>query len=73
MELINYRRDGTPFWNRLNLYPVGGSPGRPKFYVGNQARITAPSTPMQAVTPRASLPLSLLRRDEDLDAALCPG
>ena len=56
VELINYRRDGTPFWNRLNLYPVGGSPGRPKFYVGNQTRITDPSMPMQAGTPQGEPP-----------------
>ncbi|MFY8150214.1 MAG: PAS domain-containing protein [Prochlorococcaceae cyanobacterium] len=40
-EILNYRRDGTPFWNRLTLYPVGGTPGRPDFYVGNQVDVTA--------------------------------
>jgi hypothetical protein len=33
--------DGTTFWNRLTLYPVGGVPGRPDFYVGNQVDVTA--------------------------------
>ncbi len=40
-ELVNYRMDGTRFWNRLTLYPVGGSPGKPDFYVGNQMDVTA--------------------------------
>ena len=40
-ELINYRLDGTRFWNRLTLYPIGGSSGKPDFYVGNQVDITA--------------------------------
>ena len=39
-ELINYRLDGTRFWNRLTLYPIGGSDGQPDFYVGNQVDIT---------------------------------
>ena len=40
-ELVNYRMDGTRFWNRLTLYPVGGCAGRPDFYVGNQMDVTA--------------------------------
>jgi PAS domain S-box-containing protein len=41
-ELINYRQDGTAFWNRLTLYPVGGgSSGRPDFYVANQVDVTS--------------------------------
>ncbi|WP_411870836.1 DUF3365 domain-containing protein [Vulcanococcus limneticus] len=40
-ELVNYRMDGTRFWNRLTLYPVGGSTGKPDFYVGNQMDVTA--------------------------------
>jgi len=40
-ELLNYRADGTPFWNRLILYPVGGLPQQPDFYVGNQLDVTA--------------------------------
>lgn len=39
-ELINYRHDGTQFWNRLTLSPVGGTPGHPDFYVANQVDIT---------------------------------
>lgn len=39
-ELINYRHDGSRFWNRLTLSPVGGVPGRPDFYVANQIDVT---------------------------------
>lgn len=39
-ELINYRHDGSRFWNRLTLSPVGGSSGRPDFFVANQVDIT---------------------------------
>jgi PAS domain S-box-containing protein len=39
-ELINYRNDGSRFWNRLTLSPVGGSSGKPDFFVANQVDIT---------------------------------
>ena len=39
-ELVNYRLDGERFWNRLTIYPFGGKPGKPDFYVGNQVDIT---------------------------------
>jgi len=42
-EIINYRLDGSRFWNRLTLYPVGraGSTGsKPDFYVANQIDIS---------------------------------
>lgn len=40
-ELLNYRADGRSFWNRLTLFPVGGTPGRPNHFVGYQIDITA--------------------------------
>ena len=39
-ELLNYRLNGERFWNRLTIYPFGGKPGKPDFYVGNQVDIT---------------------------------
>jgi PAS domain S-box-containing protein len=39
-ELVNYRLNGERFWNRLTIYPFGGKPGKPDFYVGNQVDIT---------------------------------
>jgi PAS domain S-box-containing protein len=41
VELLNYRRDGSGFWNRLTIFPVGGTPGAPDFYVGYQIDVTA--------------------------------
>lgn len=40
-ELLNYRENATTFWNRLTIFPVGGSPGKPDFYVGYQVDVTA--------------------------------
>lgn len=39
-ELINYRHDGSRFWNRLTLSPVVVSGGKPDFFVANQVDIT---------------------------------
>ncbi|MEB3199542.1 MAG: DUF3365 domain-containing protein [Synechococcaceae cyanobacterium] len=39
-ELINYRHDGTRFWNQLTLSPVVGNGSKPDFYVANQVDVT---------------------------------
>ena len=40
VELLNYRRDGTPFWNRLSITPVRDDSGKLIHYVGVQSDIT---------------------------------
>jgi PAS domain S-box-containing protein len=62
-ELINYRQDGTRFWNRLTLYPIGGTPGKPDFFVANQVDITS-------IKHQAGIPIADLNRlQSDLDSA----
>ena len=40
-ELINYRQDGSTFWNRLTLYPIYlGETNTPEYYVANQVDVT---------------------------------
>jgi PAS domain S-box-containing protein len=42
VEIINYRSDGTPFWNQLTLFPVNGvDTEEVEHYVGIQEDITA--------------------------------
>ena len=41
VELCNYRRDGSPFWNALSLSPVHGPAGEVRHYVGTQRDVTA--------------------------------
>lgn len=38
--LVNYRRDGTEFWNLLFISPVHGPDGSLLFFFGNQLDIT---------------------------------
>ena len=40
VELVNYRRDGTPFWNRVQLSPVFDDDGRLTHYLGFQNDVT---------------------------------
>ena len=41
VEILNYRKDGTPFWNELHLSPVRDPTGRITHYIGIQHDITA--------------------------------
>lgn len=34
VELLNYRRDGTPFWNALSINPVRDDAGTLRYFVG---------------------------------------
>jgi PAS domain S-box-containing protein len=40
VELINYRADGTPFWNQLRLSPVAEEDGRVTRFLGFQTDVT---------------------------------
>ena len=36
VELLNYRKDGTPFWNALHLGPIYDSQGKLIYFFGSQ-------------------------------------
>ncbi len=40
VELLNYRKDGTPFWNALTIGPVSDASGRVTHLVGVQTDVT---------------------------------
>ncbi len=40
VELRNYRRDGSAFWNALSVSPVHGPDGRLRHFVGTQRDVT---------------------------------
>jgi PAS domain S-box-containing protein len=40
-DILNYRRDGTPFWNRLGIRPIRGLDGELHRFVGVQQEIDA--------------------------------
>jgi len=40
VEILNYRKDDTPFWNRLSITPVRDSSGQITHFIGIQSDIT---------------------------------
>ena len=40
VELLNYKKDGSPFWNRLSITPLKNAGGEVTHYVGVQSDIT---------------------------------
>ncbi|MCC6152828.1 MAG: SpoIIE family protein phosphatase [Candidatus Hydrogenedentes bacterium] len=40
VELVNYRKDGTPFWNRLSITPILDAKGTATHFVGIQSDVT---------------------------------
>ncbi len=41
VEILNYRKDGTTFWNRLSITPVRDDAGDVTHYIGIQSDVTA--------------------------------
>ncbi len=40
VEILNYRKDGTAFWNRLSITPVADEAGRMTHFIGIQNDVT---------------------------------
>jgi len=40
VEMLNYRKDGTPFWNSLSITPVRGADNKVNSFIGIQSDIT---------------------------------
>jgi len=40
VELLNHRKDGTPFWNRLSITPIRNLAGNVTHFIGVQSDIT---------------------------------
>lgn len=40
VELLNYRKDGTPFWNHLSITPIRNEAGQTTHFVGIQSDVT---------------------------------
>lgn len=41
VELLNYRKDGLPFWNRLSITPIRDAGGQVTHFIGVQSDITS--------------------------------
>lgn len=50
LDILNYRKDGTPFWNALAISPVFGGAGSVQYFVATQTDITERLHDLQART-----------------------
>ena len=70
VELLNYRKDGTPFWNRLAISPVRDGKGRLTHFVGVQSDVTARKQAEEKLTAaNAEIEAANRRMRSDLEAA----
>jgi PAS domain S-box-containing protein len=67
VELLNYRKDGTPFWNEVAIAPLRDSEGLVTHYVGFQADITDRKRAEREVEHKAA---ALARERASLDRLL---
>jgi phosphoserine phosphatase RsbU/P len=70
VQLLNYRKDGTTFWNRLSITPVRDLSGAVTHFIAVQSDVTAEKNAQDALQ-RANEQLEAASRSvrQDLDAA----
>jgi len=70
VELLNYRRDGTSFWNRLSLTPLRDESGQVTHFIGVQSDVTRRRLAEEALQEaNARLESANRRMQQDLEAA----
>lgn len=71
VELLNYRKDGTPFRNAVMIAPVFDRAGEVEFFLGSQMEV--PSAPgSRAASARARI-AALSKRQQQVLAAMAAG
>ncbi|TPW31380.1 PAS domain-containing protein [Pararhizobium mangrovi] len=71
IELLNYTKDGTAFWNALYLSPVATEGGEVQFFFSSQLDVTADrERERQALEDRDALEDAVRERTAELEAAL---
>ncbi|XP_041990010.1 phototropin-1-like [Salvia splendens] len=63
-RLLNYKKDGTPFWNLLTITPIKDETGKVLKYIGMQVEVSKHTEGIREKTTRPNgLPESLIRYD----------
>jgi len=71
VDLLNYRKDGSTFWNALYLSPVRGEDGAIQFFFASQLDVTERVLRQAAIAEqKAEVEREIERRTADLKAAL---
>lgn len=67
LDLLNHKRDGTPFWNRLMVAPVFCDDGSLRYFVASQLDVTIERHRMHMLEKdRDALAAELAQRDAEL-------
>lgn len=69
VEILNYRKDGTPFWNRLSITPVEDGAGNVTHFIGVQSDVSnrrRAEDELRRTTRELEVALEGLRQDLDL-------
>jgi PAS domain S-box-containing protein len=70
VEILNYRKDGTTFWNRLSITPVKDERGQVTHFIGVQSDVTARRRAEDSLrATRDELQRALRELEKDLDLA----
>jgi len=71
VDLLNYRKDGSPFWNAMIMSPVKGDDNRIKFFFASQLDITGRVEAQAALSQeRQAIEREVRQRTTELQAAL---
>lgn len=71
IDLLNYRKDGTSFWNALYVGPVHAEDGELQFHFASQVDVTDRVEAQQAASmENARIEALVAARTKDLEAAL---
>lgn len=81
LDLLNHKRDGTPFWNRLSIAPVWEEAGQARYFVASQLDVTIEKHHVPVLVGDvealeanvAARTLELAERDAKLRMALAAG
>jgi sigma-B regulation protein RsbU (phosphoserine phosphatase) len=70
VEILNYRKDGTTFWNRLSITPVRNDRGEVTHFIGVQSDVTARRRAEDALrATRDELQRALRELERDMELA----
>jgi PAS domain S-box-containing protein len=70
VEILNYRKDGSPFWNRLAITPVRNDVGEVTHFIGIQSDVTTRRVAEDSLrATRDELRKALRELQKDLDLA----
>ncbi len=70
VEILNYRKDGSPFWNRLAITPVRDESNEISHFIGIQSNVSARRHAEQELRKaKGELEVALAELQRDLDLA----